>query len=304
MGNMEKIGSSDTGVSNTYEQYTGACDVYNPLEAFSMAEELRLSRRSPNRKVMIGVMAHPLILNPDIQVPEVVRKELQETLPAREQLAGGFIDDPDVFNTIHYADLYGPNGPWEAGASPDIYKNLKLCVQYGGENLHAIQLDVTWPSASELKRFKSEHPDIAIVLQIGRFAIKATGNDPSELVNRLREYGNSIDYVLLDMSMGKGKEMDSAPLLAQLRQIRNELPYLGLAVAGGLGPDSADLLKSIAQEFPDISVDAQGNLKPKDAPRDSLGHLSATTPANLRRTNDYIHEVCRILDNPTPNTTI
>jgi len=280
------------------ERYFGVCDVYSPEEAIAMAEELRKERKNPNRKVMIGVMTHPLVLDPDIPVPEKVRTEISEIFPSKEKLAGGFTDDPDVLNTVHYADLYGPNGPWKAQESPNVFNNLELVVQYGGEHLDAIQLDLTWPKSDEIKKFKEKYPNIFIILQVGKFALKEVGDNPQAVVDRLREYDDSVDYVLLDMSMGKGKGMEADGLLPLLRIIRKELPYLGLAVAGGLGPDSVDLLKAITKEFPDVSIDAQGNLKHKDAPKDKLGHMIATHPADLERSKEYIKKSCEILDNP------
>jgi uncharacterized protein YlzI (FlbEa/FlbD family) len=281
----------ETGKHSYEELYTGVCDVYSPEEAHAMADELRKERKNPNRKIMIGVMTHPLALNPDTGIGDPEFDGVREVFPAREKLAEGFTDDPDVLNTIHYADLYGSN------SGQNIFDNLELCVEYGGENLHAIQLDLTWPKPDELIRFKEENPNITIILQVGKFALKETDSDPQEVVNRLREYGNSVDHVLLDMSMGKGEEMKALKLLNILKSIRKELPNLGLAVAGGLGPDYVDQLESIAREFPDISIDAQGNLKHKDAPRDSLGHLVSTHPAELERSQHYIQWTCGMLDN-------
>ena len=285
-------------LSRAYEGYFGVCDVYSPEEAKAMADEVRSARKYADRKVMIGVMTHPVVLSDDRPMPEAVRMEIRAEFPTKEAMSAGFIDDPDVFNTVHYADLYGPDGPRKGGESLDIFKNLERVVEYGGENLHAIQLDVTWPASDEIKKFKNLHQDIAIILQIGKFGIKEIEGDPHKLVERMREYGESVDYILLDMSMGMGKDMESDGLLPMLRTVRDQLPELGLAVAGGLGPDSVDLLAPIAAEFPDISIDAQGNLKRKDALRDERGHLIATEPVDLERTTRYIRKSCAALDNP------
>ncbi|HMS30896.1 MAG TPA: hypothetical protein PJ984_00685 [Candidatus Saccharibacteria bacterium] len=283
-------------VTTFYESYFGVCDIYSPEEAKAMADDLRRMRKNPNRKVMIGVMTHPAVLSDDGPRPVEVRDAIREEFPSREEMSGGFIDDPDVFNTVHYADLYGPDGPRKAGEAPDVLKNLELVVQYGGEHLHAIQLDLVWPSSEELKQFKAKYPDIAIILQVGKFSLQEAGNDDQAAIERLREYGDAVDYVLLDMSMGMGKGMEASGLLPMLRTIREQLPDLGLAVAGGLGPESVDLLEPIAREFPDISIDAQGNLKRKDAPRDDRGHLIATYPADLDRSKEYIIKSCVMLD--------
>ncbi len=278
--------------------YVGACDVYSPEEAQAMADTLRKNREYSDRKVMIGVMTHPLVLRDDLPVPKDVIDGVRAEFPSREKMASGFIDDPDVFNTVHYADFYGKDGPWKGGECPDVFENLELIVEYGGENLHAIQLDLTWPKPEEIIRFHSAHPDIALVLQVGKFALEEVGYDPLKIVERLTEYKDSVDYILLDGSIGKGKGMRPEDLLPILRTIEDQLPHLGLAIAGGLGPESIELLAPIVAEFPGISIDAQGNLKPKGSPTDPHGHLIATEPADLGRTEDYIVQSCKVLDKP------
>ena len=87
--------------------------------------------------------------------------------------------------------------------------------------------------------------------------------------------------------------LENAPHLVRL------LPFLVLAaVAGGLGPDSVHLLEPIAEEFPDISIDAQGRLKSADAPVDDRGHITSKVPADLARSEEYIRKSCAILDKP------
>lgn len=295
----EELKSAQGEAEWRHERYSGVCDVYSPEQARAMADELRRSRKNPNRKIMIGVMTHPIVLDPNLPVPQKVREAVCGEFPTKEEMAGGFTDDPDVLNTVHYADLYGPNGPWKAKESPEVLKNLELCVQYGKENLHAIQLDVTWPNSEDLKKFKEKHPQILTILQLGKFAFKAVDGDPQKMIDQLREYGNSIDFALLDMSMGMGKGMESEGLLPFLRLIQKELPRLGLAVAGGLGPDSMEALDQIAKEFPGISIDAQGRLKPADAKKDERGHILPTEPADFGRAKDYIEKGCVMLDNET-----
>lgn len=272
-----------------YERYAGVCDVLSPEEARAMANEVRAHRTDPDRKVMIGVMAGHFSIRPEIDDPT----DQRSVFPTRDEMAMGFTDDPDVINTIHFADLYRPK------EIQTLFEDLELVVEHGGENLHAIQLDVTWPDVDEMDRFKAKYPDLAIVLQLGRSAFDEVGHDPQQIVERLDEYGDSIDYVLLDLSMGKSKAMEAEGLLAALRLIRKELPGLGLAVAGGLGPDTVHLLEPIAKEFPDISIDAQGRLKPEGAPVDAMGHMISTVPADLGRSTEYIRKSCAMLDNPS-----
>ncbi|MFH1089029.1 MAG: hypothetical protein V1716_01230 [Candidatus Uhrbacteria bacterium] len=284
----EKVFMDSEAIRKAYERYFGVCDVVSPEQARAMADELRQNRKSLNRKIMIGVMAGHFSLRPEGDDPGGQRT----VFPTREEMSKGFIDDPDVLNTVHFADLYRPK------EVQTLFEDLELVVEYGGENLHAIQLDVTWPDTNDLAKFKSKHPELLIILQLGKFAFKEASNNPQKVVDQLREYGDSVDFVLLDMSMGKGQAMESEGLLPLLRLIKEELPDLGLAVAGGLGPDSMDLLEPIAKEFPGISFDAQGRLKPADTKRDSLGHVASTIPADPGRSQEYIRKSCAMLDIP------
>ncbi len=297
---MISEGSESQGYRTTNrlaERYSGVCDVIDPLQARAMADELRLHRRDPNRKVMIGVMAGPFSLRPEISGPDA--EEERSVFPTRDEMSLGFTDDPDVVNTVHYADLYRP----EEVITRDLPESLEMIVEHGGEHLHAIQLDVTWPSVEVLDAFKDAHPEIKIVLQLGAEALKRANNDPETVVEMVDKYGDSVDYALLDMSMGKGKGLEAGGLLPMLRTLRRELPGLGLAVAGGLGPESVDLLEPIVKEFPDISIDAQGRLKPPGSPVDAYGHLVSTVPADLERSAQYIQRSAMLLDNPTATQT-
>ncbi len=293
-------------------QYTGVCDVVSPEDVKAMLAELRSSRADSERRLMVGVMTHPVVVNPDVQVPDKVRTAIQSEFPSVEEMSRGFIDDPDVMNTIHYADLYGPDGPWKAGEAPDVLKNLELCVEHGGPNLDAIQLDMVWPDPDALLQFRRKHPDIEIVLQLGKFSFGEDGTiDPATVTERLSKYGKSVDHVLLDLSMGKGRQMtdeDVASLKKLMWAIQDKTPDIGLAIAGGLGAGSGqntpnqsvysmDSLREIARDFPGISIDAQGGLKPDGATRDDRGHFVATTMADTEKSQNYIGLASEILDN-------
>lgn len=306
MDNLAYAARRKPSYPESEERYSGVCDVISPEEVLAMAETHREMRKNKNRRLMMGVMASPHSLH----------HEDGDDMPARDEIAGAFTNDPDVLNTIHLADLYGKDWqPRKGGEIPGLSDNLELCVYYGGENLHAIQLDVTWPDTSELKAFKEKHPNIQIILQIGKYALNELDNDPQDVADKLSEYGNSIDYALLDLSMGKGRkmtELDVINLQRLLSVIQFKLPSLGLAVAGGLGPnleskdpsaepvDQMYALRKIAIEFPNISIDAQGGLKPDNAPKGPSGHFDATTPADLEKSKQYIREADSILDNEKP----
>lgn len=292
-------------------QYTGVCDVVSPDDVRAMLSELRNSRADSERRLMVGIMTHPAVINPDAKLPDEVRHAIQSEFPSIEQISQGFIDDPDVMNTIHYADLYGPNGPRKAGEAPDVLKNLELCVEHGGPNLDAIQLDLVWPDPDALLEFRRKHPDIEIVLQLGKFSFGEDGKiDEVEVTKRLSEYGRSVDHVLLDLSMGKGRQMtddDVTSLKKLMWAIQDATPDIGLAIAGGLGAGSGlnspnqsvysmESLRDIARDFPGVSIDAQGGLKPDNALRDDKGHFISTAMADSEKSQNYVGLASEILD--------
>jgi hypothetical protein len=84
--------------------------------------------------------------------------------------------------------------------------------------------------------------------------------NPEKMLTRIGEY-ESIDSILLDKSMGRGLGMDSNALRPFVEIITQKRPNLGIAVAGGLGPDTLHFVEPLIREFPDLSIDAQGKLR-------------------------------------------
>ena len=118
---------------------------------------------------------------------------------------------------------------------------------------------------------------VEVILQIGKNAIEQAGNDPQAVVEKLADYDGVIHRVLLDKSMGKGLGMDAQSLLPFARAIRQNFPKLGIGAAGGLGPKTMDLVKPLLREFPDLSIDAQGKLRPSGNAMDPIDWDMAET---------------------------
>jgi len=173
--------------------------------------------------------------------------------PPKQRIASIFNSD-DVFNCLHYADYEHRAGFW---------KDLLLAISYGGIGINAVQLDMIWPDPGEIAHaIHSSRMNLEVILQIGKNALEEMDNDPNAVVGRLVNYEGVVHRVLLDKSMGRGLGMDAAGLIPFAQAIRAGFPNLGLVVAGGLGPESIQLVEPLVKEFPDISIDAQGKLRP------------------------------------------
>jgi small basic protein len=186
-----------------------------------------------------------------------IPSRLGESFPKPEDIAGIFSNHVLALNILHYVDYKGI----------DIFSSLVTATKLAGPNLQAIQLDMVWPDPGEIIAFREAYPDIRIIIQINTKAFERIGEDPSELVIALAEYGDSVDYVLLDRSMGKGVAMDPKTMFPYLRVLDG---LYGLVVAGGLGPNTFRLAKPIVDVFPDVSLDAQGQLRPSGSYYDPI----------------------------------
>jgi hypothetical protein len=120
-----------------------------------------------------------------------------------------------------------------------------------------------WPDPDQIANgVRASRKQIEVILQIGKNALEEVGNNYQFLVEKLGGYEGVIHRVLLDKSMGKGLGMDAEGLIPFARAIRESFPALGIGAAGGLGPETIQLVEPLAAVFSDLSIDAQGRLRP------------------------------------------
>lgn len=233
-------------------QYVSITDFSSPRQVVQMLSILYASRIT---KALLGVgaMMSRATLN---ELPS----EWTKVFMPKERIAEVFIWNNRVFNTLHYADY----------EKLDLLENMEKATLWCGRNLNAIQLDMAWPDLAIVKAYRSRHPDIKVILQVSGIALDCVDSDPEELVGRLTLYGDSIDYCLLDKSMGRGLALDAKTLLPFARTITDKLPRLGIVVAGGLEPETVHLAEPIVREIPGVSLDAQSKLRKSGSAKDPI----------------------------------
>lgn len=230
---------------HTPAPYIGICDFPNSKKVKVMSEIMaEKSLPMSRRLLMAGVMISRKTMNG-------IPSKWTDVWPDKNDLRNIFYRHHRTLNCLHYADFEGK----------DVLTNLVRASTFGGPNLDALQLDMIWPDIDALWDFRDLRSDLKIILQVNERAMSMQGDDPEKVALLIEQYSPAINYVLLDKSMGRGKGLDAQALLPYCRAIRQCTPELGLAVAGGLGPDSLDLLDPIIAEFPNISIDAQGQLR-------------------------------------------
>ncbi len=205
------------------------------------------TRLVPDYMLMVGVLA-------SLKTLYGHTNKWPNRYPAVENISGIFIQDPGMLNLVHYNSK---------NTDMLFVQLMALTELIGSELFNGFQLNIAWPDELELLSYKSHYPDKKIVLQIGSGAFKEIENSPKKLVERLGLYAGLIDYILLDMSGGKGKPLDTEILKEYLRAIKVSFAGIdiGLGVAGGLGPDTMHLVNPLSEEFSDLGIDAEGKLR-------------------------------------------
>lgn len=176
--------------------------------------------------------------------------------PKREAVADIFVDDPRALNLVHYST-----------DEPDtLCSQLEEITELAGSNLDGFQLNMAWPSISELEDYRQANSDKFIVLQIGSRAMGRRLAD--EFAYDVSTYLDVIDAILIDPSGGKGEPLDAAKAAEYLWALSTY--SIGLGVAGGLGPRTLNLIDPLIRDFNrNLSIDAEGRLRAPQ-PEDKL----------------------------------
>lgn len=174
-------------------------------------------------------------------------KELSELLQAT---------DRKVLTMVHYnSEEIGSLSNQVAQIFEEIYEN-GLC--------RAIQLNIVWPDINQVARIKEQHPNMQVVFQVSHKVMER--KTPPQVATGIRDYGDSIDYVLIDPSGGKGVPFEIESSVAIYSELREQCPNLIIGFAGGFTGENAatrlrDILLKIGES--DFCIDAEGGLRDK-----------------------------------------
>lgn len=206
--------------------------------------------RTPNRRLMVGVLASAKSLR---GMP--LKPEWQDRYPEETAIRGIFPDDSRTLNLVHYA----PGEEYRASFLHD----LDRLIEVAGPRLHGFQLNMAWPRETELGVYREDRGYLrhVIVLQLGRAAVDLLDGWPTSVGRRLRQYGALIDGVLLDASGGRGEPLNLQSARAFVSEIVSGCPALGVGIAGGLDAAGVDRIQALLEEFPQLSIDAEGRLR-------------------------------------------
>lgn len=221
------------------------------MSSREVASVLEVMPESSNRLLMQGVLASRK------GIFEGLPNNRPNRYPEEKNIAGIFVNDPCALCLIHY----------HTDEPETLFNQMRVITDHAMVHFQGFQLNVSWPPAIAMERYRRDYPEMQIVLQIGSEALRRVRNSPEKLVRKvMNEYAGSADYILLDASSGHGKPLDAASVRNYLEALRAEgaEEIFGLVVAGGLSAATLHLIEPLVQDFPDISIDAESCLRDKD----------------------------------------
>ncbi|HUQ30258.1 MAG TPA: hypothetical protein VM103_01935 [Candidatus Paceibacterota bacterium] len=257
----------------SYAPFIGITDFTESEQVTNMWQVL--GSAGSKRMLGVGVMM-------SYETLHSIPNEWDKVFPPKEDIEKiFFLDawDDGVYNCLHYADYK---------AKPDLCGSLQKAIKYGGMGLRALQLDMTWPAPEDIANaLHISRRHMQVILQVGAKAMEAVDNDPKKVVAKLADYEGVIARVLLDKSMGRGLGMDAKALLPYIEAIDDHFgSTLGIVVAGGLGPSTMRLVEPIVERYPNVSIDAQGRLRPSG---------NALDPIDWEMAKEYLRQAAAML---------
>ncbi len=228
--------------------YIGLTGFTNQREVELMYDVFQKNLKSESERLLhVGVMM-------SYETLRGIETKWSDVFPKKDSIISIFSNEY-VFNCLHFVD----RGKWKEGELEDALRDV---IWYSGSNLDAIQLDMVWPAPLQIAHGISHLKQMPeVILQIGQEAFKVVDDDPIFLCEALKDYRGVITRVLLDKSMGKGIPMNAYELMPFVQAIKESFPDMGITVAGGLGPETVQLVQPLLVKFPDLSFDAEGKLR-------------------------------------------
>ena len=165
-----------------------------------------------------------------------------------------------------------------------------LTLPYTSSQCRALQLNVVWPLVNQTKLIKDIFPEMKIVFQASHKAME--NKTLSQIISGIKAYGDSITYVLIDPSGGRGIEFDLETSVQLYQELREKCPDLVIGFAGGFTGENVEsrltdlILMTQSEEF---CIDAEGGL------RDKLTPAYGDDLLNLAKVRDYLQNASAVL---------
>ena len=142
----------------------------------------------------------------------------------------------------------------------------------------------------QVQKIKETHPEMLIVFQASNKFMK--GKSPEKISKEIKEYGDSINYVLIDPSGGRGIPFNLESSITIYSELKEKCPDLTIGFAGGFtGKNVFSRLNKIINQTKekDFCIDAEGGL------RDKLSEDYGDDTQNIHKIRDYLQGSSKVL---------
>jgi hypothetical protein len=226
----------------TLRPYVGVNGVTSSAQVAALLEEVPTGA---NRLLSVGILANRWTV--------AEAKEMRPAdYPRSRDIPGIAVQNPRILNLIHYTS-----------PDRDLYSSLHSLTERFGERINGFQINVRWPRIVELVEYRQTHPLPFLVLRLDRDTLESIREAPADFKKKLRNYVRFIDAILLDWGGPENNLLDPTRALPCLRIVMQQIvgsdPAIGIGVAGGLGPDTLDVLHRLIEIYPELSIDAPIN---------------------------------------------
>lgn len=250
------------------KSYVGVTGFMTHQEVVNTLKDIDFQKTE--KLLMIGVLA-------SLKSIQGITNKWPQRYPLIGEIRKIFPTNQNCLNLIHF----------NTSEPENLLSQMLYLTDIAGEQLNGFQLNLTWPSAKTVERYKRIHNGKSIVLQIGSRAFEEVSHSPQKLADRVHnEYEGLIDYVLLDPSGGTGAPFNPRITRGYLEALSTQKNDFGLGIAGGLSPSTLDLIEPFIKDFPELSIDAEGKLR---TPEDNL---------SVSITRDYIQKSLELFSEP------
>jgi len=257
-----------------YVWITGPVNVQETQDICRKFSEEEYSMETPHIP-MLGFLVSYKTLNE--QSTQNRRYPPIRDLPKLLQATGG-----KVLTMVHY------NSKEPDSLSDQVFKIFNEI--YETDLCRAIQLNIVWPNINQVTKIKEKYPDMQIVFQASHRAMD--GKTPTQITKGIKEYGNLINYVLIDPSGGRGLEFDLDSSISLYSKLMEQCPNLIIGFAGGFTGENVslktrELIEGIGNK--NFCIDAEGGLRDKITPAYGDDLL------NLKKVRRYIESAHSVL---------
>ena len=154
----------------------------------------------------------------------------------------------------------------------------------------ALQLNIAWPDITQVMKIREQHPEMQIVFQASDKVMRE--QTPQQVAQGIKQYQDSIQYVLIDPSGGQGQPFDLESSINIYSEISNRCPKVTIGFAGGftgenVAPRTRELIERIERN--DFCIDAEGGLRDKITPAYGDDLL------NINKVKEYLQSAASVL---------